>query len=80
MRIRFIQTRTVKAVDGQTYESGKVYDLPDASALRWLRRGVAVEVVEAVEAEVKSIDEPPQNKAIQTPAKKKSRQGMTNGQ
>ena len=44
MKIRFNITRTVKAVDGETYEEGKVYDLSEASARRWLRRGVAVEV------------------------------------
>ena len=47
MKIRFNITRTVKAVDGETYEEGKVYDLSEASARRWLRRGVAVEVDES---------------------------------
>lgn len=41
MKVKFLQTRTVKAVDGETFEEGRVYDLPDDSADRWIRRGVA---------------------------------------
>lgn len=43
MKVRFLVTRTVQAVDGETYEAGQVYDLPDASAQRWKDRGVAVD-------------------------------------
>lgn len=42
MRVVFLETVTVQAVDGETYVKGQVYDLPDTSAERWLRRGTAV--------------------------------------
>lgn len=40
MFVRFLQTRTVKAIDGKTFCAGEVYELPEESARRWLRRGV----------------------------------------
>lgn len=46
MRIRFLKTVSVPPPDGRSYKEGKIYDLPDASALRWLRRNVAVIVDE----------------------------------
>lgn len=65
MRVRFTKTRVVKAANGETFEADKEYELSDASAQRWIRRGVAV----AVE---KSIDEPPKNKAVKASAKTKA--------
>lgn len=41
MFVRFLQTRTVKAIDGKTFFAGEVYELSEESARRWLRRGVA---------------------------------------
>lgn len=64
MRIRFTQTRKVNAINGETFEAGKEYDLPDSSAQRWIKRGAAVEV--------KAIDAPEMNKAIKAPKVKKS--------
>lgn len=64
MRIRFTQTRKVKAINGETFEAGKEYDLAEASAQRWIKRGVAVEV--------KAIEAPEMNKAIKAPKAKKS--------
>lgn len=71
MRIKFIKTRTVRGADGETFEAGKEYDLLESSANHWIRRGVAVEV------EVKSVDAPPANKMIASPARKKAL--VTNG-
>lgn len=42
MKVKFLQTRTVKAAGGETFEANKVYDLEPVSAERWIRRGVAV--------------------------------------
>jgi hypothetical protein len=41
VKVKFLETRTVKDGTGTTFEEGKVYDLEDASAVRWIRRGVA---------------------------------------
>jgi len=38
MKIRFLQTYTVKADGGETYEEGKVYDLPDPTAQHFLKK------------------------------------------
>lgn len=46
MKVRFLQTRTVQAVDGETYQQGQVYDLPEASARRWIERNAAVAAAE----------------------------------
>lgn len=43
-KVRFLRTCTVKAVDGPTFEEGKIYDLPIRSVEHWIRRG-AVEMV-----------------------------------
>lgn len=45
MKVRFLQTVTVKAQDGETFEEGKVYDLVETSGARWIKRGVAVRFV-----------------------------------
>ena len=60
MKIRFIEDREV--LDGagraiQTFSAGEVYDLPSASARRWLRRKVAEEAGENA-AEVTKDAEP----------------------
>lgn len=44
MRIRFSKTYTVKALDGETYREGKVYDLSLPSCRHFIHKGVAVEV------------------------------------
>lgn len=44
MKVRFKVTRTVKDGTGTTFEEGKVYDLSEASAARWIRRGLAESV------------------------------------
>lgn len=41
MKITFLVD--VEVGDGQEFEAGKTYDLNDASARRWLRRGKATE-------------------------------------
>jgi hypothetical protein len=43
MRIRFLQTRTVQAEGGETFQKDHVYDLPEGSARRWIERNVAIE-------------------------------------
>ena len=42
--IRFLQDYTVDAVDGETYEKGKVYTMNPASAFHFTIRGLAEEV------------------------------------
>lgn len=42
MKVRFNQD--VDVGDGQTFTQGKVYDLNDASAYRWIRRRKAEQV------------------------------------
>jgi hypothetical protein len=49
-KVRFLKTRTVQAADGETgetFQEGETYDLPLASAVRWIRRGVAAAVKES---------------------------------
>jgi hypothetical protein len=44
MRIKFLSTQLYESQgrgQGPRYEAGRVYDLPEAFAERWLRRGVA---------------------------------------
>ena len=49
VRVLFTQTRTVQRDGGLTYEEGKEYTLPSASARHWIERGAAVAVKEATE-------------------------------
>ena len=49
-KIKFVKTRTVQDGTGTTYEAGKVYDLPERSCARWIRR----EVAEPVAAKTKT--------------------------
>ena len=47
MRIKFTETRTVNdfrrgTPDEERFDAGSIYDLPEASARRWLSRNVAV--------------------------------------
>lgn len=44
MKVKFLKTYTVKAVDGETYEAGKVYELSDESAKHFIDHGRAVSV------------------------------------
>lgn len=46
MKIRFVETVKVQAVDGETFVGGQVYDLPEPSALRWISRKKAELLVE----------------------------------
>lgn len=42
VKIRFTRTYQVRDDEGQTFEEGKSYALPEASALHFVRRGAAV--------------------------------------
>lgn len=49
-KVRFIASRTVRDAGGEIdvqFVEGKTYDLPPASAERWVRRGVAEYVTTA---------------------------------
>lgn len=39
-KVKFNQTRTVKAENGPTFEKGKTYQMSDGSAQHWVARGV----------------------------------------
>ena len=41
MKIRFLETYTVKGRDGETFLQGKIYDLPGPSAQHFLNKGRA---------------------------------------
>lgn len=43
-KVKFLERCVTKEAHPQTFEAGKVYDLPDASADRWERRGKAERV------------------------------------
>lgn len=45
--IRFLETRTVKGVDGETFEKDSVHTISETSANHWLNRNVAVRVEDA---------------------------------
>lgn len=62
MKVKFLETRKVKAEEGETFEAGKAYELADASAERWIRRGVAVAVTDEDPAPKKG-DKKPLGKA-----------------
>lgn len=47
-KVKFLESRTVQAADGETYTKGEVHDLPPDSCHHWVRRGVAVFVPDAV--------------------------------
>ena len=42
MKVKFLYQCVVKAVNGETFEEGKTYDLPPPSALHWIKRGKAI--------------------------------------
>lgn len=54
MKVTFNQTRTVQDGTGATYIEGKTYDLTEASARRWIRRGCAT----PAPASTKATDDP----------------------
>lgn len=64
--VRFLVDATVRDHTGavtQTFEAGECYDLPDASARRWVRRAMA-EIVPAGDlASLQPPDEPPEEEA-----------------
>ena len=41
MKVRFLETYKVKDQEGRTFLQGEVYDLPDSTALHFVRRGRA---------------------------------------
>lgn len=47
-KVLFLETRTVQREGGPTYEQGRVYELPHASAQHWLVRGVATTDPDAI--------------------------------
>lgn len=47
MKIRFFQDTAKLDGTGEDFKSGEVYDLNDASAYRWVRRGLAEYVTES---------------------------------
>jgi hypothetical protein len=42
VRVRFTERRVTQEAEPQTFDAGEEYDLPPASAERWVRRSVAV--------------------------------------
>lgn len=48
-KIRFIEDRTTVEDTPQHFKAGEVYELPDASCERWVRRGVAEYLREELE-------------------------------
>lgn len=44
MKVRFTQDHTVKDAEARTYDKGKTYEMNEASALHFTKRGLAVEV------------------------------------
>lgn len=55
VKVMFRQSYEVKAVNGETYEKGKTYDLTPDSAEHFIRRGVAGDPKE-VAKELKAAD------------------------
>lgn len=53
--IKFSKTRTTCEAEPQSFEAGRVYELPEASCQRWKRRDVAED---ATEAEFKAQSKP----------------------
>ena len=47
MRVRFLQSVTVKDAEGRRFEAGQDYDLAEESAAHWLKRGKATVAPEA---------------------------------
>lgn len=61
MRIRFISTvqaETEGRHKGPVYKAGTELDLSEPSAMRWLRRGVAVEATTAASRPMAAVREP----------------------
>ena len=62
MKIKFLETCKVKAENGETFSEGKTYEVNEASANHWVRRGKA-EVVGGVVAALTPVKEPVADKA-----------------
>lgn len=76
MKVRFTETRVAddwrKGTDAEErYEAGRVYDLPEASAQRWISRGACVAVPDAVSVA------PPEVRKRTAPGRRKARPAMT---
>lgn len=41
VKVRFFETVTVEAVDGETFKKGRSYSMNEASARHWISRGLA---------------------------------------
>lgn len=50
LHVKFSETRVVKDREARRFEAGGIYELPESSALRWVRRRVA-EVVDPKQPE-----------------------------
>ena len=70
MLIKFLKTVTVDAADGETFTGGKVYDLSEPSAQRWLRRQLAVEVQADTSPPESTAMSPAENAMKPRPSKK----------
>ena len=78
-KIKFLDDRDVTDETGKTtqsYKAGKVYDLSDAIAYRWVRRQVAVPVEEP--AEKPKVEKKPKPKEEEDPAVFAKRQPPAN--
>ena len=74
MKVKFLETYTVKAADGRTFVAGEVYDLDDSSAKHFLNKrrcevyvdppAPVVEPVvdEPIQQQEESVQEGPQTK------------------
>lgn len=84
MKIRFVKTSYEKLVNPKdhkdyrpdelsyvvkTYEEGKVYDLSEDSAKRWLRRGAAEEAPQTIKARLE-----PETEVVMSPTLRGARE------
>ncbi len=67
--IRFIKQPSERS-GGSDYEVGQVVELSAASAARWLRRGVAVEVTDSSAAPEKAVTPKPADAAMEKPVRR----------
>lgn len=57
-RVLFVESVKVRNDEGREFEAGKEYDLPAASARRWIIRGKAELVVSAGDAPMSPMESP----------------------